>query len=75
MSMSNFKVIKTTSQGIFATVDVTTPRLFGKPKTEERGVCLLKGCLFWVFMDTGEYTPGTSVESLYKLWQIEGLKP
>ena len=75
MNLSNFKVTKKTGQGIFATVDVTTPRLFWKAKTEQREICLSRDSIFWIFADTGEFTPGFEVENLYKVWKMMEPQP
>jgi hypothetical protein len=72
MKISNFKIIKETgaysSKMYYAEVDVTTTKgfwLWKKCCTERRIVCSHYGGA-WFFIDTGEFTPGFEVDTLYR---------
>jgi hypothetical protein len=49
--------------GIYATVTVKTGFLFWR-KIEDREVC--RKDVYWFFTDTGEWCPGSQVETLYR---------
>jgi hypothetical protein len=77
MKISNFKIIKETgaysSKMYYAEVDVTTTKgfwLWKKCCTERRIVCSHYGGA-WFFIDTGEFTPGFEVDTLYRAYDAK----
>ena len=78
MKFSNFELTKTEGSGptnwrFFAYVDVTTSGFFWK-KTERRSIARFYVGL-WLFMDSGEYTPGFEVDRLAKVWTLKTGQP
>jgi hypothetical protein len=53
---------------LFATVDITSYSLFNLMKKVERREVVLCSS-YWVFVDTGFYTPDYDVENLYRKYK------
>lgn len=78
MKLSNFKYTKRTginslSWKFYGTVDVTTTAgfMFWKEQdTVEKEICR-EFANNWFFVETGEYTPGVSVETMERAWNAQ----
>ena len=82
MKISNFRrthIVRkgTRNQVEYALVDIsTTGFLFFKKPTVKKDVPIARPIAsFWAFVDTGEFTPGTQVETLARSFDLKGLKP
>lgn len=74
MELSNFVLIRTEGSSVldyrfFAEVDVETGFLFWKKK--ERKQIAKDYAQYWVFVDTGKYTPGLQAEELAKSYALK----
>ena len=78
MKLSNFKYTKrlganALSWKFYATVDVTTTTgyMFWKDQnTVEKEIYKEYG-MDWCFVETGEYTPGVSVDTMVRGWEAQ----
>lgn len=68
MKLSNFELVESDSSRLFARVDATTTVFLWWKKTERRLVA--QNGVFWTFVDTGEFTPGTQCEFLFNAYRF-----
>lgn len=80
MKISNFRNLKrlpsrhySVLESLVADVDVTIRNkiLWWKTKTETRQVFREEGGLNWMWLETGEWTPGCQVEKLFRAYEIK----
>jgi hypothetical protein len=73
MRLSRFRILKTvggTTDTVFAEITVETGRWLWK---KEQSRVIFKDSLYWRFLDTGEFTPGTEVESMHSACKANAL--
>lgn len=75
VTYSNFQMVGTTGKILdridHAEVDVITKRWFRKPETLRVRIFRPYATVYWVFTDTGDFTPGNEVEKLAHAYTAE----